>query len=67
MRRPKQAEAKERRPATPRGAATRARIVEAAADLVYRRGRSGTSLDDIMAASATRSRSSTTTSPERMR
>lgn len=43
---------KSRRP-TARGAATRARIVEAAADLIYRRGGSGTSLEDIMAASAT--------------
>ena len=33
--------------------ATRARIVEAAADLVYRRGASATSLEDIMEASAT--------------
>jgi len=36
---------------TPRGAATRARIVEAAADLIYMRGMEGTSLDDVMAAS----------------
>jgi TetR/AcrR family transcriptional repressor of nem operon len=35
---------------TPRGAATRARIVEAAADLVHARGVSGTSLDQIMEA-----------------
>ena len=53
MRRPKRARAQDLRPATARGAATRARIVEAAADLVYRQGASGTSLDDIMAASAT--------------
>jgi AcrR family transcriptional regulator len=32
---------------TPRGAATRTRIVEAAADLVLARGAAGTSLDDI--------------------
>jgi len=38
---------------TARGAATRARIVEAAADLVYERGVAATSLDDIMAASRT--------------
>ena len=38
---------------TPRGAATRARIVDAAADLVFARGVGGTSLDDVMAASAT--------------
>jgi len=53
VRRPKQAQAKDRRPATARGAATRARIVEAAADLVHRQGARATSLDDIMAASAT--------------
>jgi TetR/AcrR family transcriptional regulator, transcriptional repressor for nem operon len=53
VRRPKQAETKDRRPATARGAATRARIVEAAADLVHRQGARATSLDDIMAASAT--------------
>ena len=41
------------RPATARGAVTRARIVEAAADLVYRRGTVATSLEDIMEASAT--------------
>ena len=40
-------------PATARGAATRARIVEAAALLVSDRGVAGTSLDDIMAASGT--------------
>jgi TetR/AcrR family transcriptional regulator, transcriptional repressor for nem operon len=44
---------RERRPTTPRGAATRARIVEAAANLVFARGASGTSLEDIMEASAT--------------
>ncbi len=38
---------------TARGAATRARIVEAAADLVYIRGVAGTSMDDVMDASAT--------------
>jgi TetR/AcrR family transcriptional regulator, transcriptional repressor for nem operon len=42
-----------RKPLTPRGAATRARIVEAAAQLVGDRGVAGTSLDDIMAASQT--------------
>ncbi len=36
---------------TARGAATRARIVEAAADLIYVHGVEGTSLDDVMAAS----------------
>jgi AcrR family transcriptional regulator len=49
----KRAQARAPRPATARGAATRARIVEAAADLVYRRGASPTSLEDIMEASAT--------------
>lgn len=38
---------------TARGAATRARIVAAATDLVYLRGVAGTSMDDVMAASAT--------------
>jgi AcrR family transcriptional regulator len=38
---------------TARGAATRARIVEAAADLIYLRGVAGTSMDDVMHASAT--------------
>ncbi len=38
---------------TARGAATRARIVEAAADLVYEQGVSATSLDDIMTATRT--------------
>jgi TetR/AcrR family transcriptional repressor of nem operon len=38
---------------TARGAATRARIVAAAALLVYERGAAGTSLDDVMAATGT--------------
>ncbi len=38
---------------TARGAATRGRIVEAAAELVYERGVAATSLDDIMTASRT--------------
>jgi TetR/AcrR family transcriptional regulator, transcriptional repressor for nem operon len=38
---------------TARGAATRARIVAAAASLVYERGIAGTSLDDVMAATGT--------------
>lgn len=38
---------------TRRGAATRARIVEGAAELIYARGVAGTSLDDIMAATGT--------------
>ena len=38
---------------TARGAATRARIVAAAASLVYERGVAGTSLDDVMAATGT--------------
>ena len=38
---------------TPKGAATRARIVEAAADLVLARGVGGTSLDDIRAGTGT--------------
>jgi len=38
---------------TPRGAATRARIIEAAADLVLARGAAGTSLDNIRAQTAT--------------
>jgi TetR/AcrR family transcriptional regulator, transcriptional repressor for nem operon len=38
---------------TARGAATRARIVAAAAELVYERGFAGTSLDDVMAATGT--------------
>src|SRR5262249_40225603 len=37
---------------TPKGARTRARIVEAAADLVLARGVGGTSLDDIGAGTA---------------
>jgi AcrR family transcriptional regulator len=48
--------AKARTPAprlTARGAATRARIVAAAASLVYERGAAGTSLDDVMAATGT--------------
>ena len=53
VRRAKNAHARLARPTTPRGAATRARIVEAAAGLVYRRGASATSLEDIMEASAT--------------
>ncbi|HXO08932.1 MAG TPA: TetR/AcrR family transcriptional regulator, partial [Solirubrobacteraceae bacterium] len=40
-------------PLTPKGAATRERIVRAAADLVLERGAQGTSLDDIRAATAT--------------
>jgi AcrR family transcriptional regulator len=38
---------------TPKGAATKARIVESAADLVLARGMAGTSLDDICAGTAT--------------
>jgi AcrR family transcriptional regulator len=38
---------------TPRGAATRQRIVSAAADLIYVRGVSNTSLDDVIEASGT--------------
>jgi AcrR family transcriptional regulator len=38
---------------TPKGVATRARIVEAAADLVLARGVGGTSLDDVCAGTAT--------------
>lgn len=38
---------------TPKGAATRARIVEAAADLVLARGVGGTTLDDITAGTRT--------------
>jgi TetR/AcrR family transcriptional regulator, transcriptional repressor for nem operon len=53
VREPKRSTSREPRPATARGAATRARIVEAAAGLVYRRGASPTSLEDIMEASAT--------------
>src|ERR1700747_2856696 len=41
----------EPRSLTARGAATRARIVEAAADLIYAHGVEQTSLDDVMAAS----------------
>ena len=39
------------RPPTGRGAATRARILEAASDLIYAQGVGRTSLDDVMAAS----------------
>ena len=39
------------RPSTGRGAATRARILEAAADLMHAQGVERTSLDDVMAAS----------------
>ena len=49
---PTKARAPERR-LTARGAATRARIVAAAASLVYERGIAGTSLDDVMAATGT--------------
>jgi TetR/AcrR family transcriptional regulator, transcriptional repressor for nem operon len=38
---------------TARGAATRARIIDAAASLVYQQGFAGTSLDDVMAATGT--------------
>ncbi|MGN6793266.1 MAG: TetR/AcrR family transcriptional regulator [Streptosporangiaceae bacterium] len=38
---------------TARGAATRSRIVTAAASLVYERGFAGTSVDDVMAATGT--------------
>src|SRR6516162_1690282 len=41
----------EPRSLTARGAATRARIVEAAANLIYAHGVEQTSLDDVMAAS----------------
>ena len=41
----------EPRSLTARGATTRARIVEAAADLIYAHGVERTSLDDVMAAS----------------
>jgi TetR/AcrR family transcriptional repressor of nem operon len=41
----------ERRPLTARGAATRSRIVNAAADLMYEHGVDRTSLDEVMAAS----------------
>lgn len=40
------------RPLTARGAATRARIVNVAADLIYERGVERTSLDDVMARSS---------------
>lgn len=42
-----------REPRTPQGAATQARIVEAAAELISRRGVAGTTLDDVRAATAT--------------
>lgn len=42
----------EPRPLTARGAATRLRIVDAAADLIYAHGVDRTSLDDVMAASS---------------
>src|ERR1700690_300573 len=38
---------------TARGAATRDRIVQAAADLMYARGVNGTTLDDVRAATGT--------------
>src|ERR1700736_3230324 len=38
---------------TPKGAATRSRIVEAAADLILARGVGGTNLDDICSGTAT--------------
>ena len=41
----------EPRPLTARGAATRARILDVASDLIYTHGVDGTSLDDVMAAS----------------
>src|SRR5262249_26320844 len=41
----------EPRALTERGAATRSRIVNAAADLMYEHGMEGTSLDEVMAAS----------------
>jgi TetR/AcrR family transcriptional regulator, transcriptional repressor for nem operon len=44
-------EKSEPRALTARGAATRSRIVEAAADLIYAHGVERTSLDDVMAAS----------------
>src|SRR5579872_2522548 len=44
-------EKSEPRSLTARGAATRARIVEAAANLIYAHGVERTSLDDVMAAS----------------
>lgn len=40
----------ETRSLTPRGAATRSRVIEAAADLIYAQGAEGTSLDEVMAA-----------------
>lgn len=44
---------KPRRPLTKRGAATRLRIVESAAKLVYEQGARGTSLDEVMELSGT--------------
>lgn len=38
---------------TAQGEATRARIIDAAADLMFARGAAGTSLDDVLAATAT--------------
>jgi AcrR family transcriptional regulator len=38
---------------TSRGAATRARIIAAAAELIYERGVAGTSMDDVLAATGT--------------
>ena len=40
-------------PATPKGVATRRRIVDAASDLVFERGAAALSLDDVLAASGT--------------
>jgi len=42
-----------REPPTPQGTATRARIVAATADLVWRHGAGATTLDDVRAATAT--------------
>ena len=50
---PENVEAAATRKLTPRGAATRARIVESAAELVLAGGVGGTSLDDIRAGTAT--------------
>lgn len=47
---------------TERGQRTRAAIIDVAATLMYQNGVSGTSVDDILAASGTANRSSTTTS-----
>jgi AcrR family transcriptional regulator len=43
----------ERGPATPKGAATRLRILDAACDLVFERGAVALSLDDVLAATGT--------------